>query len=308
MLIACAVQPEFVNHLVSVLYQTSLSEIHRCWMVPTVCGMRTRAKKIPSLAYLGISTQNRAHTHQAHFRVGWAFTAAAATATAVRGFEVLLDAPCASLPLPVVRRLRLSFRSPVPSSILQEAVVQVTVAEAVAQAATPGRCYCGCCIEHPMLMAREAASLRPQGDVSCAKTPSRPVPRRFEQNAPGLAPVSCALQCSSQRLPRLSSTGSCVGTSRASVCVAKLFEVGSAQWRSSHLSEFMYQRRQRNCFVWRSDPNSTANIFQCIWCQFAAECFVQQAATPSFKCSVQRAQTTVGWLRKHPPPSLTELC
>ena len=37
----------------------------------------------------------------------------------------------------------------------------------------------------------------------------------------------------------------------------------------------MRQRRQRNCFVWmqpkRSDPNSTAIIFQCIWCQFAAE-------------------------------------
>ena len=32
----------------------------------------------------------------------------------------------------------------------------------------------------------------------------------------------------------------------------------------------------------RSDPNSTAITFQCIWCQFTAECFVQQAAGPSF--------------------------
>ena len=86
----------------------------------------------------------------------------------------------------------------VPNSVLQVAVVQVAVAQAVADGATPDVCCCYflCVVtsnEHPVLMAREAASLRPQGDVSCAKTPSRPVPRQIDQNAPGLAPVACAL-------------------------------------------------------------------------------------------------------------------
>ena len=37
----------------------------------------------------------------------------------------------------------------------------------------------------------------------------------------------------------------------------------------------------------RSDPNSTAIIFQCVWCQFTAECFVQPsfAWQQSFDCS-----------------------
>ena len=97
--------------------------------------------------------------------------------------------------------------TPVPNSLLQVAGVQVAVAQAVAQAATLDRCYCcfltGSYFEHPMLMAREGAPLRPQGDVSCAKTPSRPVPRRIEQKkkTPGLAPVACALRWSSPRLP-----------------------------------------------------------------------------------------------------------
>ena len=141
----------------------------------------------------------------------------------------------------------------------------------------------------------------------------------------------------------LFTTCSCVDTSRASVCVSKPFKVSSAQRRSSHLSKFRYQWRQRNCFVWlqhrRSDPNSTAIIFQCMWCQFTAECFVQQAAVPSFAwrqsfdCSgfhhstcganeycvrsvvpslvkswTQRAQTAVGWLQRQSPHSHTELC
>ena len=85
---------------------------------------------------------------------------------------------------------------------------------------------------------------------------------------------------------RLFATCSCVGTSRAIVCVSKPLEVSSAQRRSLHLSHFRRQWWQRNCRVWlqhrRSDPNSTAILFQCIWCQFTAECFVQQAASPSF--------------------------
>ena len=32
----------------------------------------------------------------------------------------------------------------------------------------------------------------------------------------------------------------------------------------------------------RSDPDSAAIVFQCIWCSFAALCFVQQAASPPF--------------------------
>ena len=56
--------------------------------------------------------------------------------------------------------------------------------------------------------------------------------------------------------------------------------------RPSHLSNFRCQWRSMNCRAWlqnrRSDPHSTAIVFQCIQCQFAAECFVQQAASPSF--------------------------
>ena len=62
----------------------------------------------------------------------------------------------------------------------------------------PNRCYCcllsGSCFEHPMLMAREAAHLRPQGDVSCAEAPHPPVPWRSEQNDRVLAPVVRDLQ------------------------------------------------------------------------------------------------------------------
>ena len=32
----------------------------------------------------------------------------------------------------------------------------------------------------------------------------------------------------------------------------------------------------------RSDPDSAAIVFQCMGCQFTAECFVQQAASPPF--------------------------
>ena len=46
---------------------------------------------------------------------------------------------------------------------------------------------------------------------------------------------------------RLFTTCSCVGTSRALVCLAKLLKVGSAQRRASHLPKFGHQWRQRNC-------------------------------------------------------------
>ena len=51
-----------------------------------------------------------------------------------------------------------------------------------------------------MLMAREAARRRPQGDVSCAKISSRPVPRRIEQNDRVLFPVVRDHRWSSTRL------------------------------------------------------------------------------------------------------------
>ena len=51
-----------------------------------------------------------------------------------------------------------------------------------------------------MLVAREAAPLRPQGDVSCAEAPQLPVPRHPEQNDRGLAPVARDRQWSSPRL------------------------------------------------------------------------------------------------------------
>ena len=51
-----------------------------------------------------------------------------------------------------------------------------------------------------MLVAREAALLRPQGDVSCAEAPHTPVPWRPEQNDRVLVPVVRGLQWSSTRL------------------------------------------------------------------------------------------------------------
>ena len=107
---------------------------------------------------------SRAHVHQASFHC---------CCYCCPQLEALLDAPCAFLILPAVRRWRLSFRSPVPNYVLQVVVVQVAVA--LAEAVTPNRCYCchlpGSCFGHPMLVAREAASLRPQGEVSCAEAP-----------------------------------------------------------------------------------------------------------------------------------------
>ena len=57
-----------------------------------------------------------------------------------RWLEALRDAPCASLALPAVRRLHLSFRLPGPNLVFQVVAVQVAVAHA--EAATPNRCCC----------------------------------------------------------------------------------------------------------------------------------------------------------------------
>ena len=81
----------------------------------------------------------------------------------------------------------------------------------------------------------------------------------------------------------------------------------------------------------RSDSKSTATVFQCIWCQVAAKCFVQQAASPGGKRLIVRAFTTCGAKEntvfdpsigpkylpcsnresrgpRHPSHSLTKLC
>ena len=59
-------------------------------------------------------------------------------------------------------------------------------------------------------------------------------------------------------------------TSMAVVCVTKLLKVSPAHWRSSHLPKFGHQSRKTNCRMWlqhrRSDPNSAAIVFKCIWC------------------------------------------
>ena len=71
--------------------------------------------------------------------------------------EALRDAPCASLALPVVRWLRLSFRSRVPKPVFQVAVAQ-------AEVATPNRC-CSYLLPGSYLMpvALEAALPSPSG-------------------------------------------------------------------------------------------------------------------------------------------------
>ena len=94
-------------------------------------------RTLTSTFCLGIITENRAHVHQAR-----CCCCCCCCCCWSALLEALLEAPCASSILPAVRRLHQSFRSPVPSSVLQVTVVQVAVAQAVAQAATPNRCYC----------------------------------------------------------------------------------------------------------------------------------------------------------------------
>ena len=191
--------------------------------------------------------------------------------------DALQDAPCAFfLARPVVRRLHLSFRSPVPDPFFR--MVAVRVAQAVV---APNRCYCCFLLgDYSMLMAREALPLRPQGDVSCVEALAPLVPWRPERNDRGLAPVLRDLKWSSTRLfpcgngtvlkdPPLVHDLLLRWHIQAVVCVAKLLKVSSAQRRSSHLSKFGHQWRQRNCRMWlqyrRSDPNSVTIVFQCIW-------------------------------------------
>ena len=149
--------------------------------------------------------------------------------------QVLLDVPCASFALPVVRLVHLSSRSPVPNPAFQVAHLQ----------ATPNRCYYyhfpGSHFRHPtpillVLVALEAAPFRPQA-MSLADTPPHPDPRQTEQNAPWLAPVACAFQWSSPRLPPRGN-----GTVRNDQPLF-LRPALALAWRSSHLLKLGHRWR-----------------------------------------------------------------
>ena len=153
-------------------------------------------------------------------------------------------------------------------------------------------------------MAREAASLRPQGDVSCAEAPHPSVPWRPERNDHVLVPVFRDLRWSSTTVLPCKNDN----VLNDPLLVYDLL----LRWRiqvhlSSHLSNFRHQWKQRNWRVWlqhkRSDPNSTAIVFQCTRWYFAAECFVHSAASLlfawrlSFDCSDLHHST--GGANKH---------
>ena len=198
--------------------------------------------------------------------------------------EALLDAPCASLTLPVVRRSHQSFRSPAPNTVLQVAVVPVSVVQAVAlaEAATPNRCYCypftvvtWCWwrwrlppfVLRAMSLALRLLNLRFLGGLNKTIAGSLQSSVTFSGHRQDCFNAGPALFW---MIHRLFTTCSCVGTSRALVCLAKLLKVGSAQRRASHLPKFGHQWRQRNCRMWlqhrQSDPDSVATVFQCVWC------------------------------------------
>ena len=213
-----------------------------------------------SFSCLGIHTENRTHIHQAHFSVIWAFTAAANTATAVRGLRYFW-----MLPSPLWLYLlfddfsfsKLRFASGGGSS---------GVAQAVAQAATPNSCCCcfslGSCFEHPMLVAREAMSLAWR-----------------LHHARSLTNWAERLQARSSRM-------------RPTMEIASMRERNCSEWSIVCLWSVFALTHPGQLFVWpncsksvlRSDPRrtcrdsgpnegrETAIFFQC---QFAATCFVQ---------------------------------
>ena len=90
-------------------------------------------------------------------------------------------------------------------------------------------------------------------------------------------------------------TCSCVGASKAIVGVPKLLKISSALRRLCGTCRTSSTNGSKRTGAYgcntRSDPNSTAIVFQCIWCSFTAEVFVQQtagssfASLPSFDCS-----------------------
>ena len=155
------------------------------------------------------------------------------------------------------------------------------------------------------------APLRPQGDVSCAKSPPRPVHRRIEQNAPGLAPVVRDLQWSSRRLlpcendtvlndPRLVYDGLllvhiqgnclCSQTVRSRICTMALvalvginvpMEAKESKWGTGRLPTF------RSYAVLPSRP--TANP----WCMLAAYGTSHVNRSWSAHCQFDRSDMSV---------------
>ena len=116
--------------------------------------------------------------------------------------EAFLDAPCASLVIPVVRRLHQSFRFLGPK---KPRFFQVVARfkwwwrrrRRQRRTDAPATPFPG---SYFMPMALEADLLRPLGDVSCAKAPPHLVPWLPEQSDRGLAPVARGFRWSSSTL------------------------------------------------------------------------------------------------------------
>ena len=125
-----------------------------------------------------------------------------------------------------------------------------------------------------------------------------PVPWRPEQNDRGLAPVARAHQWwSSISLPcgndtvlnypplvcdlllhlRIQGTWLCSQTARRSV-----LRNGARRTRRNSGTNGGRGTAACGCNTGALIPDSAAIVFQCIWCSFAALCFVQQAASPPF--------------------------
>ena len=143
--------------------------------------------------------------------------------TSTHRLEALLDAPCASLALPVVRRLHLSFRSP-DANIVVQVVVQLAVAQAEAVPLNHCNCYHASCFGHPtpplsMLVAREAACpLHSQGTISGSLHSLVPFGGRHQDCFHAGTTLFGMIHC-------LCTTCSCICTSRAIVCVTTLLKV-----------------------------------------------------------------------------------
>ena len=202
----------------------------------------------------------------------------------------------APLPLSLCDLMRLSCRSSVPTFALQAAHLQ----------ATANRCqYQYLPSRHPtprllMLVVQEAALPSSSRAMSLAR--QTPLHTWFlgktEQNVPWLVPVAGALWWSSPRLLpsgngtvpndqplvydqllRWHTQGNCLcsQTDRNRLCAMALIALVEIQapMEVEGLPHVVAPQELLN-------PNSTAIVFQCIWCQFAAVCFIQQAAISSF--------------------------
>ena len=180
--------------------------------------------------------------------------------------------------------------------VFQTPVFQVAVVQA--EVAKPNRC-CSDLLPGSYLMpvALEAAPLRTQGDVSCAEAPSLPVPQLPEQSSRGLAPLARAPKWSSSKLLpcgngtvlnypplvydlflhlRIQGNCLCGQTARRRFCAMVL-----AACRNSGTNGgrgIAACGCNTSALIPTLQPSSSS-----AWgCQFTAECFVQQAASPPF--------------------------